>query len=204
MCEKSVKRFFYAFSYVTNQYKTQQICESVVLKDPQKLQFVPNQYKAQEICEKLLIAVLIYWKMSRIAISPKKEVKKKAIDNHPYRWKHFPDQYKNQQMCKSFVFENLICYNIFLIGIKPTQNMKKLLMHIHHLQNMSLIGFPCLKCQWLLIMQVLINLLHGVIDINNARHVKKDQQRVYVKAWHPLRWWDWCIAEEEKNNKVEE
>ena len=52
MCGMVVKRLSYAFSYVSDQYKTQQMRESVVLKNPENLQLVPNHFKTQEMCER--------------------------------------------------------------------------------------------------------------------------------------------------------
>ena len=37
MHERALKRSFFAFSYVSDEYKTKQICKSVVLKDPENL-----------------------------------------------------------------------------------------------------------------------------------------------------------------------
>ena len=39
----------------------------------------------------------------------------------------------------------------------------------------------------------------GVIDISNARHVKRDSTELIPVTWHSLRWWDWCMSEDEKN-----
>ena len=49
MCERAVKRLSYAsFQYAPDQYKTQQMCESVSLKDQENLRLVSNQ----EMCER--------------------------------------------------------------------------------------------------------------------------------------------------------
>ena len=50
MCQRAVERFFYAFSYFSDQGKTQQTRESVALKDPENLQFVSNHFKTNQIC----------------------------------------------------------------------------------------------------------------------------------------------------------
>ena len=39
LCGRGVRKFFYAFSYVPDQCETQQICESVVLKNIENINF---------------------------------------------------------------------------------------------------------------------------------------------------------------------
>lgn len=39
LCGRGAKKFFYAFSYVPDQYETQQICESVILKNLENINF---------------------------------------------------------------------------------------------------------------------------------------------------------------------
>ena len=43
----------------------------------------------------------------------------------------------------------------------------------------------------------------GVIEISNANHGKKDVSKELMPvALHPTRWWDWCMLEDEKKEKV--
>ena len=38
-----------------------------------------------------------------------------------------------------------------------------------------------------------------IININNAKHVQKYiSKELMPVAWHPTRWWDWCIPEDQK------
>ena len=65
ICERSsCKRFSYALPYVPDEYKTQQMYKSVVLKYPENLRFLLNQYKTQEMSELLkgshIIAIYLY------------------------------------------------------------------------------------------------------------------------------------------------
>ena len=49
----------------------------------------------------------------------------------------------------------------------------------------------------------MLDLMLGVIDKNNARHVKKEISKELIPvAWHRTRWWDWCISEDEKINRT--
>ena len=42
----------------------------------------------------------------------------------------------------------------------------------------------------------MLNLWLGATNLNNAKHLKRNKQRMPV-AWHPTRWWDWCMSENE-------
>ena len=37
-----------------------------------------------------------------------------------------------------------------------------------------------------------------MMNKHNARHLKKDKQRINALAWHSARYWDWCLPEDEK------
>ena len=43
MCLRAAERYPYALEFVSDQYKTQEICERAVQKDPYTLEFVPDQ-----------------------------------------------------------------------------------------------------------------------------------------------------------------
>ena len=42
-----------------------------------------------------------------------------------------------------------------------------------------------------------LGLIFGLIDINNAGHVKKDKALMDI-AWTSSKYWDWCMQEGEK------
>ena len=38
-----------------------------------------------------------------------------------------------------------------------------------------------------------------ITNLENAKHLRKDISKELVPiAWHPTKWWDWCIVEDEK------
>ena len=45
----------------------------------------------------------------------------------------------------------------------------------------------------------MLDLRLGVIDLNNAKQLKKVKQKLMSVAWHPTRWLDCCVAEDGKN-----
>ena len=37
-----------------------------------------------------------------------------------------------------------------------------------------------------------------VVNFKNAKHFKKISKKLMPVAWHPKRWWDFCMTEHEK------
>ena len=52
MRNSAVKKLLFAILHIPNQYKTQQMCDKLILEDPGMLQFIPYHYKTQEMCDK--------------------------------------------------------------------------------------------------------------------------------------------------------
>ena len=54
-----------------------------------------------------------------------------------------------------------------------------------------------------MILKILLFLIiHDVwldlVNLKNAKHLKKDKQRVMLIEWHPKRWLNFCMTEDEK------
>ena len=52
MSDKAVIRCFFVFDSIANQYKTQEICNSIICVDPFSIRYVPDQYKTQQMYDK--------------------------------------------------------------------------------------------------------------------------------------------------------
>ena len=44
----------FLFDSIPNQYKTQEMCNSIIPEDPFSIRYVPDQYKTQQICDKVV------------------------------------------------------------------------------------------------------------------------------------------------------
>ena len=44
--------FFFVFNYIPNQYKTQEMCNSIVCEDSFSIRCNSDQYKTQQMCDK--------------------------------------------------------------------------------------------------------------------------------------------------------
>ena len=50
-----------------------------------------------------------------------------------------------------------------------------------------------------MIIVMMMRLLSGMKVIKNTRPKKKKMERELIPiAWHPSRWWNWCMSEDEK------
>ena len=52
VCKHAVKKLDFEIRYVSDQYKTQQICNEVIIENGGALESVPHQYKTQKMCDK--------------------------------------------------------------------------------------------------------------------------------------------------------
>ena len=50
MCKHAVKKLPFVIRYVSNQYKTQKMCDKAVVENGGTLKFVPDSYKNQNMC----------------------------------------------------------------------------------------------------------------------------------------------------------
>ena len=51
MFDKAVNRLFLVFDSISNQYKTQRMCNSIMSNDPFSMRYVLDQYKTQPMCD---------------------------------------------------------------------------------------------------------------------------------------------------------
>ena len=52
--DKAVNRCFFVFDYITNQYKTQDLFNSMIYEDPFSIRYIPDQHKTQQIFDKAI------------------------------------------------------------------------------------------------------------------------------------------------------
>ena len=52
MCQSAVTKLSFVIRYVSDWYKTQDMCDKVILENGGTLKFVPDCYKNKKICYK--------------------------------------------------------------------------------------------------------------------------------------------------------
>ena len=51
MCDKVFKKCFLVFIYISDQYKTQETCDSFISEDCFAIRYALDQYKTQQMCD---------------------------------------------------------------------------------------------------------------------------------------------------------
>ena len=54
MCTNAVKKFPFVIRYVPDQYKTQEMCDKVIIENYRTLKYVPDYYNNQNVCDKVV------------------------------------------------------------------------------------------------------------------------------------------------------
>ena len=78
MCKHAVKKLPYLLIYISDQYKTQQMCDKFILENGGTLKSFPDCYKNKEICNN-------------------------AVDNYLYELEFVHQYHKTQKMCDKSV-----------------------------------------------------------------------------------------------------
>ena len=78
---RAVQRDSWVLEYVSNQYKTQKICNEAIGEHPGALGYVPDRFKTQEMCEF-------------------------AVGEDHYALEHVPYRFVTQEMCEFAVGED--------------------------------------------------------------------------------------------------
>ena len=98
-------------------FKTKEMCNKAVEKDPCLLAEVPDHTKTEEMCEKVVEESL--WHL----IDAPEEMCSKAVDKYPLLLVEVPDHLKTQEMCNKAVEKNS-CLLVFVPGHLRTQEMR--------------------------------------------------------------------------------
>ena len=144
------------------------------------LPYVPDHLKTQEMC-------------------------KRAVEKDPYTLKFVPDHFKTQEMCKKVAEE----YPWWLKDVPDHLKTREMCERAVEDDPWSLKFVP----DWF-VMQELIKIWHDhcgddgkLIEWYEGYKKRKDQKAQIKKelmriAWHPSRWWDWCVPEDQKKETV--
>ena len=120
----------YLTCYVSDRYKTQQVCDKAILENGGTLKSVPDCYKNQEMCNK---AVDDYPHALEFGLECYKTQKMcdKAVSTYPSTIKFVPECFMTQEMCgKAFNRCFFLYFILFLVGIKLKKCVTDLFLKI--------------------------------------------------------------------------
>ena len=151
----------------------------VVPRNPYALDYVPDQYKTQKMCDK-------------------------AVRMDPDALEGVPNRFKTQEMCDVAVMEDRYALE-FVPDYRKSEKMCDKVVWEH---PSSLQYVPDL-----FVTQEQVKSWHDndkfyddnkIIEWYYKGHQKRKVQKAQIKkelmpiTWHPSRWWDWCVPEDEK------
>ena len=177
MYEKAVEEDPWWLYTAPDHFKTKRMCEKAVEDEPYTLGYIPDHLKTEEIC---------------------KEVVRR--EPNTLRWVH--DHLKTQKICEEVI--HVRPKYLFLISDRfKTQEMYIRAVKVDPWQ---LNDVP----DWFVVLQKMwcedFDDSHYLIRWHNVYKKCKDKKAQIKKelipiAWHPSRWWDWCVPNNEKNWK---
>ena len=102
MCKHAVKNFSFMTRYISDRYRTREMCNKSVNTSLSAIKFIPECCKPQEMCVKAVYtcpfifdSVPDWYKTQGMC--------DKAVSNDPFMVKYCVDRYKTQEMCNKAV-----------------------------------------------------------------------------------------------------
>ena len=119
---------------------------------------------------------------------------------------YVPDHFKTEKMCERAVKDEPETLEFVLDHFK-----------IRKMYDKTVKDFFFAVCPWLLCAQKQLKIWHDNNDYCNddelskwnEGHQKRKAQKAKIKeelmpiTWHPSRWWDWCVPNDEKKRETE-
>ena len=153
------------------------MCNEAVVRIPYTLACVPDQYMTQEICYEAMginlaafFIVSVHFKTKGMPI--------KAVEVDTWQLESVPDQFKTLEMCDKTVREDPFCLQ-YVPDWFVTQQQVKIWLDDHDRVDDD-------------------EIIEWYNDYKKLRAQKAQiKKELMVTAWHPLRWWDWCVPGDE-------
>ena len=203
MCVKAVNTCSFVFDYVRDRYKSHEMCNKAVDDDADALEFVPNQYKTHQLSSK-------------------------AVDDYANTLEFLPDRYKTQEMCDKIVEDFLPALRFVCDWFVTSEIIKKLSAALYPDDGLLFFdegsGNVILCCNEIGILSVnpnninvddtnygeddpdtiiLVRLLAWYSTFEKRKELKKRKSEELMSiAWHPRRWWNFCVSEDEKKETI--
>ena len=176
MCKKSVEDDPGSLGYIPDRLITQEMCSSAVSREPCTLRYVHDHLKTEKMCDKAvrIKPCLLEFVPNRLKTQ---KMCKKAVKNKPDSLRFVPDHFKTQKMCDKVVRDG----SPIFLEHDPDWLITK--------QQLKLMGEHCNNI-WF------IKRYEGYKKRKTQKAKIKDE--LIPIAWHPSRWWYWCVPEDEK------
>ena len=168
---------------IHDHFKTQRMCDEAVRNIPCMMLFVIDHLKTMEICNEIMR--IMPEALHRIPDRFKtQEMCKKAVEADPSNLKIVLGHFKSQEMCDKALRDDP-----FSLQYVPVWFVTREGLYMWYDDYYD-------GDYWVDDDDKFFNWYNG--------YQKRKAQKAQIKkellpiAWHPLRWWDWCMPEHEK------
>ena len=153
--------------------KTQEMCDKAVEKDPWQLKYVPDCFKTKRVC-------------------------KKAVENKPENLRYVPDHLKTEEACYEAVRTNPLLFVYVPDRLKTKEICEWAIEDDPNTLEFVLDWF--VTREWVYMWHDKFSEWHDGYQKRKAQKAKIKED-ILTFAWHPSRWWNWCVPEDEKKDK---
>ena len=183
---KEVRRKPRFLAFVPDIFKTQKMCEKVVGKGSWLLGYIPDHLKKQEMCNEALGVDLSLLKHVRDHFKTQNICK--GVRFYPRLIGHVPDIFKTQEMCNKAVEKDP-----YYLRFVPDWFVSKEQLKLWHDIN-----------DWLIRWWYNNRFIKWCRGYKKLKVQKASIKEEYMPTvWHPSRYWDWCMSEDEKKETEE-
>ena len=157
----------------------QEMCKKAVAHNKYTLKYIPDCFITQEMCD-----VVMHVRLAVFFLVPDQsktyEMCIKALEVDPWQLHDVPDHFKTQDMCDKAVKDDPYSLQFVPDWFVTQQQLK-----IWHDDDDDYCNDD-----------EMIRWYHGCQKRKAQKaQIKKELMPI---AWHPTRWWNWCMSEDEK------
>ena len=128
MCEKAVNRYFFVFDSIPDQYRTQEMCDTVVYEDPSLIIYCcPDKYKTKRMFDSI-------------------------VSEDPSLIVYCLDKYETQGICDEAVNDSLSALKLVLDWFVTNKMIKGLFTALYTDENIHLL-MKILVISYLIVME---------------------------------------------------
>ena len=168
----------FSLAYVRDHLKTQKMCNKVVRDKLYMMLFVPDHLKTMEMCNEITRTMLdvFYCIPDR---HKTQDMCIKSVEVDPSFLELVPDNFKTQKMCDKAMKKGAFSSRFVPDWFVTQQQVKLWNDDSKYHDDDKLI-------KW-----------HDGYKKRKAQKAKIEEELMSI-SWHPSRWWDWCVSEDEK------
>ena len=215
ICDKAILENVGTLKSIPDCYKNQEMCNKAVDNYPHALEFVLDCYMTQEMCDKAFNKCFLPFFFTFLS-----NIKFRIISDDSFSLRYVPDQYKTQQMCDKVVGDCIPALKFVPDWFVARKMIKILFTALYTEENILYFNEDSGNVVFICIVMGILNRDLNNINLDNTNYHEDDPDTIIVRlftwhikfekhkkdlsedlmpiAWHPKRWWNFCVSEDEK------